>query len=393
MTTDHDLDVRLFAARGSWREDLPALPEAFLDYVHASDAEHPAAVTAPDRVPFPVSAETPASVLAAQQLVADARQRRSTPVISRRRRPGRKTVLRMSAAVLAVAAAWTTAVLVAGPKVAAPKVAAPPPDGVTRADEVTLVNFDMPTFPLTLPTAPPGTAGPVFGGSGAGGASMTYTSTQDPREFVIIHVGSEPPPPGGSVSFPGSVAENVTIHGSPGVIVAPSEAQDAGVASLDWQRAPGQWVTIMAQGRYAERDLLTTIAGSLVDSPQAMPVQLHLAPAGYSLDFFKDNGHIVRLGDDADPERGLTVRLPYPGELAPIGQLPDVLDGTAGPVEEVAVQGQPAQLVRTDYGGGGPEGWFLQARFADGTTFVVEAPGSLSREQVAQIANQVTYTP
>jgi hypothetical protein len=388
MTTDHELDVRLFAARGSWREDLPALPEAFLDYVHASDAEHPAAVTAPERVLSPVSAETPASVLAAQQLVADARQRRSNPVVSGRRRPGRKTVLRMSAAVLAVAAAWTTAVFVAGPE-----GAAPPPGDVTRVDGVTLVDFDMPAFPLTLPTPPPGTAGPVFGGSGAGGASMAYTSTEDPLQFVTIHVGSEPPPPGGSVSFPGSAAEDVTINGSPAVIVAPSEAQDDGVAGLDWERAPGQWVTIMAQGRYAERDLLTTIAGSLVDSPQAMPVQLHLAPAGYSLDFFKDNGHIVRLGDDADPERGLTVRLPFPGEPAPVEQLPDVLDGTAGPVEEVAVQGQPAQLVRTDYGGGGPAGWFLQARFADGTTFVVEAPGTLTREQVAQIANQVTYTP
>jgi hypothetical protein len=383
MTTDHDLDARLLAARGSWRADLPPLPEAFLHYVHASDAEHPGAVTAPMRVPSPMSSETPASVLAAQQLVADARQRRNEPVVSGRRRPGRRAVLRMSAAVLAVAAAWTTAVVVTGPE-----GGAPPPGDVPRVDSVTLVDFDMPAFPLTLPTPPPGAAGPVFGGSGAGGASMAYTSTEDPLEFVTIHVGSAPPPPGGSVSFPGSAAEDVTIDGSPAVIVAPSEAHDEAVASLDWERAPGQWVTIMAQGHYAQRDLLTTIASALVDNPQAMPVQLHLAPAGYSLDFFKNNGQVVRLGDDADPERGLTVRLPFPGE-----QLPDVPVATAGPVEEVAVQGRTAQLVRTDYGGGGAQGWFLQGQFPDGTAFVVEAPGTLTREQVVQIADQVTHTP
>ena len=390
MTTESDLDARLQAARGLREEDLPALSAAFLDYLHASTDSHQSDAES-DQGPAPVPTETPASVLAARQLVEDARGRRGA-VAGRRRRPGRKVVVRMGVAVLTAAAAWTTAVLVAGPE-AGPEAAAPPPGDVTRVDEATLVDFDMPTFPLTLPTAPPGTAGPVFGGSGAGEASMAYTSTEDPRESVSINVGPEPRPPGGSVSFPGSVAEHITINGSPAVLVAPSEAQDDGVASLDWERAPGQWVTIMAQGRYAERDLLTTIAGSLVDSPQAMPVQLHLAPAGYSLDFFKDNGRMVRLGDDADPERGLTVRLPFPDEAVPADQLPGTVDGAAEPVEEVTVQGQPAHLVRTDYGEGGHQGWHLQARFPDGTTFVVEAPGTLTREQVVQVADQVTYTP
>ena len=64
-----------------------------------------------------------------------------------------------------------------------------------------------------------------------------------------------------------------------------------------------------------------------------------------------------------------------------------------GPVDEVAVQGQPAQIVRTDDGDGGVHGWFLRARLPDGTTFVVEAPGSLAADQVAQIPDQVTFTP
>jgi hypothetical protein len=293
----------------------------------------------------------------------------------------------VGATVLAVAAALTAAV------VAGPEAAAPPPGDVTRVDEVTLVDFEMPAFPLTLPAPPPGSSGPVFGGSGAGGASMSYTSTEDALDHVTIHVGTEPPPPGGSVGFPDSVVETVTINGSPAVIVTSSETEDVAGAGLDWERAPGQWVTITAQGRYAERDLVTAIAGDLVDRPQAMPVQLHLAPAGYSLDFFKDDGRTVRLGDDADPARGLTVRLPFPDEVAPVEQLPDVADGSAGPVDQVAVQGQPADVVRTDFGAGGRQGWLLQARFPDGTTFVVETPGDLTRDQVVQLADQVTYAP
>ncbi|MFW3171543.1 hypothetical protein [Geodermatophilus sp. CPCC 206100] len=384
MTTERDLDTRLRAARGLREEELPALPAAFLDHLHASDARPPGPAPAPEPLPTPV----PAGVLAAQQLVADAHRRRTGPVPPGRRRPGRRTAVRMSAAVLAVAAAWTAAVVVAGPEAAGPA-----PGGATRGDEVTLVGFDMPAFPLTLPTAPPGTSGPVFGGSGNGGASMAYTNAADPLEFVTVHVGAEPPPPGGSVGFPDAVVEDVRINGSPAVVVTTPEAEDVGGAGLDWQRAPGQWVTITAQGRYAERDLVTALAGALVDRPQAMPVQLHLAPAGYSLDFFKDDGRTVRLSDDADPTRGLVVRLPFPGETAPGGQVPDGAGGTAEPVEEVTVQGQRAELVRTDDGGGGPHGWVLRARLPDGTAFLVEAPGSLTREQVVEIADQVTYTP
>jgi hypothetical protein len=252
----------------------------------------------------------------------------------------------------------------------------------------------MPAFPLTLPTAPPGASGPVFGGSGAGGASMSYVGIDDPADTVNINVGTEPLP-GSPMSGPdGSVVEeHVTIDGrSARLTVMTLEEQGGGVAYLDWERRPGQWVIINAQGRYADGEVLTTIAEELVDSPQAMPVQLHLAPAGYSLDFFKDDGRIVRLGDDADPEQGLTVHVPLPDEVVPVDQLPGAVAGVTGAVEEVTVQGQPAHLVRTDYGGA-RQGCFLQARFPDGTTFIVEAPGTLTQEQVVQIADQVTYTP
>ncbi len=38
-------------------------------------------------------------------------------------------------------------------------------------------------------------------------------------------------------------------------------------------------------------------------------------------------------------------------------------------------------------------GWYLQAQFPDGTTFVVEAPAAFTQAQVLQFAAQVTYTP
>ncbi|MCZ2807041.1 hypothetical protein O2W18_18190 [Modestobacter sp. VKM Ac-2983] len=276
--------------------------------------------------------------------------------------------------------------------VAEPDNAALLPNQVAQTDSIRLVDFDLPTQSLTLPTPPPGTAAPTLGADSAGGTSMTYTSTESPLDFVNISVGTESGSPDGPVSFPGSVAEDITINGSPAVIVAPT--QDEAIAGLTWERRPGQWVTIQAQGRYAQRDLLTGIAADLVDDPLGMPVQLHLAPAGYSLDFFKDNGRIVRLADDTDPSLGLTVQLLSADEVISIDeQLPSVGSRRDGTVEDVTVQGQPAQLARTDHGGGGEHGWVLQALLPGGRTFVVEAPEGLTSEQVVQIADQVTYTP
>jgi hypothetical protein len=372
MTTEHDLDTRLLAARGVRDAELPALPAAFLDFVHTSDVRQQDAV--------------PASVLAAEQLVQDARDRRAA-VGRRTRRPGRRSVLGVGIAVLTAAAAWTTAVLVTGPETAAPQSEAPPSQA-SPVDELGLVAFELPAYPLTLPTAPEGASGPVFGGAGDGTATMSYADPENRGDSMNISVGTEPVP--GPLIGPGEgvVEEQVTIGGRPGrLTVLTFEGDGGATAYLDWERLPGQWVIINAQGRYADREVLTTIAEELIDGPQAMAVQLHLAPAGYSLDFFKDDGRVVSLRNDADPTQGLIVRLQFPDEVQPADRLP----GTV--METRTVQGRPADLIRTDMGSGGREGWYLQARLPDGTTFVVEAPGTLTQEQVLQIADQVTYTP
>jgi hypothetical protein len=372
MTTDHDLDVRLLAARGVRDADLPPLPPAFLDHLRAAT---------PVRVLSRVPGATPPSVLAAEQLVDDAHERRA--VLPRRRRPSRAAVLRMGVAVLTAAAAWTTAVLVTGPESAAPPSDAPP-SAVLPVEELGLVSFELPAFPLTLPTAPEGSSGPVFGASGDGTTTMSYVSADD-RGGVNISVMTEP------VSGPlgageGVVEETVTVGDRPARLTTQTfYGDDGGAAYLDWERLPGQWVIINAHGRYADGEVLTTMAGELIDGPQAMPVQLHLAPAGYSFDFSKDDGRVVRLGKDGDPTQGLTVRLLFADEAPPADQ--------PAARQAVTVQGQPAELIRTDMGSGGLGGWYLQARLPEGTTFVVEAPGSLTAEQVVQIADQVSYTP
>ena len=77
----------------------------------------------------------------------------------------------------------------------------------------------------------------------------------------------------------------------------------------------------------------------------------------------------------------------------PPEQLLDKLMSPVGPVIPVTVQGRPAYLVRIDSGYLDQEMWFLQAEFADGTTFTLQAPEAFTEEQVVEIADQVTYNP
>src|SRR3712207_7227910 len=48
--------------------------------------------------------------------------------------------------------------------------------------------------------------------------TLFRSGTEDRLDHVTIHVGAEPPPPGGSVGFPDAVVETVTIDGSPAVV-------------------------------------------------------------------------------------------------------------------------------------------------------------------------------
>jgi hypothetical protein len=76
-----------------------------------------------------------------------------------------------------------------------------------------------------------------------------------------------------------------------------------------------------------------------------------------------------------------------PDEPIPAAELPTQLEQVVGPVQEVAVNGLPAQLVPTGYG------WYLQASFPDGTVFALQAPQAFTAEDVLAVAGGITYTP
>lgn len=250
------------------------------------------------------------------------------------------------------------------------------------ATSVTLVGIEMPTFPLSLAQVPSGLS-PKPGLEGSDGSLMLYydSSRPDGVDILRIRVDDEQ-----NSDHGGGDSTDVTVDGRPGeFVVTPLEGVDYEMASLEWERRPGQWVTVSGDGRLADEDRLVAAAESLVDQPQALPLRLTLAPAGWSLQFFKESGRIVTLVNDAYPDQTMTLDLPE--EAIPPADLPRMLESVAGPMQETSVNGLPAQLVPTNYG------WYLQGQFPDGTTFAVQAPAAFTAEQVLAVAGQVVYTP
>jgi hypothetical protein len=165
--------------------------------------------------------------------------------------------------------------------------------------------------------------------------------------------------------------------------------RDVPSTSLVWQQGGDRWVRISGEGRYDDPGRLLDLAAHLVERPQAVPLQVHLAPVGWSVLAYKED-RILTLVNDAHEQQTLNVFVPE--EPIPADRLLGELMGPVGPVIEVTVHGRPAQLVQIDLG---PvdSGWYLQAQFPDGTTFVVQAPKAFTRAQVLAFAEDVTYTP
>ena len=249
------------------------------------------------------------------------------------------------------------------------------------ATSVTLVAFEMPAFPLSLPAVPDGLS-PEPGIEGSDEGLMLYHLGADPDGSDVLRVTVRDEP---DIGWEWD-AEDVTVDGQDGEYVSDTpEGFPYETGYLEWERSPDQWVTVSGDGRFAERDRLVAVAESLVDRPQVLPLRLSLAPAGWSLEFFKESGRIVTLADDAYPEQTLSVHVP--DEAIPPAELPRMVEAVTGPVQETSVNGRPAQLVPTG------NGWYLQAQFADGTTFVVQAPAAFTAEQVLEVAGQVVHTP
>jgi hypothetical protein len=416
VIADRELDARLSAAAGIDDADLPPLPAAFLAEVRTG-------------------ADEPASVVAARQLADEARPRRPL----RRRR----LLVRAGAGVLALAAAWTTAVLVvdepAGertPDAAPSSTPAPPTDDVPLdpSGGLTLVAAEAVSFPYSLDPAPEDltpylvrTGGlEMFGRLDPVAYRADYRSADDPGfSFSVTSGDPRIPPPGayqappyepgevvdsGTVEVDGVQAEFVAARfATPDCRYAPStptQDDEPGelcadtYAELYWQRADGRWVGVQGEGeRYGQVPALVEVAESIVDVPQPVQLQFRLAPEGWAVSSYESLANLSLVSEAAPTS--LTDRISvsllerWRGYEGPDDVLQGMTDGN--PVEDVTVNGEPARLVSVpDHladPAAGRRMWNLAARFADGPQFLLQAPDTLTREDVLAMAEGLAWTP
>jgi hypothetical protein len=390
VISDRDLDAQLAAAGGVSDADLPPLPEGFLAHL-ADDADAGLSLVA-ER-----PSDEPASVIAARQLVADAREHRG------RRRPSRRTVLRIGAAVVVVAAAWTTAVVVTTDPatdrgdVATPTTSAPSSEPAgTPADGIQLVAAEEVAFPFSLDPAPEGLAPELsyWGGVAFYGGPVVFSASyyaEDPYadpDFVTVGLFEEDPRTLDGWSVEGDPVGTVDLGGTRAEVLPDEDS-----ARLLWQRPDGRWFQAYGGGRYAGLDGITAVARTVVDRPQPLGLGLALAPAGWTVGGYEES-RSLDLVSDADPAQ-IPLRVSVYGgpEYPATVDSPFEDRALVGPVEPVTVKGRPARIALADGYEDEPDSWLATGQLPDGTMFLMVAPPVLTRDQVLQIAEQVTYTP
>lgn len=307
----------------------------------------------------------------------------------RRSRPSRKAAIRFGAGVTVAAAAWTAAVV----------IAAPDPAG-TPATSVHLVAFEPPTFPLSLDPVPPGWD--VSFSADPGGT--LHAAYGDPASDAGLYVRVSPEEP---EQYDVTSTTDVTVDGRAAELVRGVDTTCGGTGRecvdqrtpylhLVWERKEGQWVQLQGRGGHDDAGRLLRTAEHLVDRPQRVPLQISVAPQGWSVQGYKDD-RILTLANDGYGQQSLSVHVPLPGEVIPAARVRESVARPIGPQLDVTVDGRPAQLVRVEgdllVDGHFLDGWYLQAQFADGTTFVVQAPGAFTEEQLLRVAESVTYNP
>ena len=430
MLTDQELDALLAGTAHVRDADLPRLPDGFLQVLRTEGTDS-------------ATADVPASVIAARQLVSDAHEARTAPRSRRRGRPGRRVVVVAGAAALVVAAAWTTAVGTA-PERDRPPDASPPPSTAVPVPAQTppptegpldppgglaLVAAQAITFPWSLDPAPTGLAvqltqvgGPTPFGDEPLGWLAEYRSADDPGfTFTVSATDPRIEQPGNSSSLPSGVVEagTTTVAGTPADFrrsvheepdcepvpgplnrsEPPVEVCSDTLGELVWHRPDGRWLQVWGEGgRYSQVDALVALAESVVERPQPVPVQVGLAPEGWSVASY-ESGSNITLADDAGPSFRNQVHVSMWGRWETDYQVPGYLQYlTYGePVEQVTVQGLPAELASVPDPSADPgedvRMWYVMGQVPDGPVFLLEAPDTLSREDVLAIAGQVTYEP
>jgi hypothetical protein len=420
VITERELDARLAAAAGI-DQALPPLPEDFLQVLREEADRNSVEIPTAD-------APEPASVVAARQLVADAREAR-TAARPRRRHLGRRALVRTGVAVLSVAAAGATALVIASPDGTPTddEIVATTEDTAPSTSGITLVAAERATFPLSLDPSPQGltrtlsrSGGPTPAGvrpvvftaeyRAADGTGFTiWTSTEDPREEWQYEFqqpqddyGPDDVTETGTVPVGGAAADLVRgrydqpvcrfATSTPTQTDEPATVCTNSFADLVWERRDGQWVWIRGEDEYAETSALVAAAESLVDRPVPVDLQVGLAPAGWSVTSYADDEYVAVVSDE-DPDERVTVALQRAWRGYTPANALDYVNGL-GPVTDVTVDGRTARIGRVEHSWSeAHEQWWLAGQFADGTLFLLTAPSEFTEDDVLAMAEQVTYTP
>lgn len=219
------------------------------------------------------------------------------------------------------------------------------------------------TFPFTPSRLPSGLGDPVFDRDGDLWLAQ-YRGAGADRVSVVVP---------GSLdhwAIPGD-AEPVDVAGTEGRLFTAAD----GAVVVAWTEADGDVVGVSGRGAFADADRVEGIAESLTDRPQPVDLVLTVAPEGWTPTAYKADRTVQFTGDSGS----LTVVLldqPSP-DLAGYG----VAEAT-----RVEVAGRPGTIGRHNDGG-----WVLEARTADGTPFSLQAPTTLTQDQVVEVAAGVRH--
>jgi len=241
-----------------------------------------------------------------------------------------------------------------------------PPPVLPSTGSIKLVAATALEFPYALPLLgePSFTSGPAD-------VIAVYKSA-DPVNDVLLWPEANPD----ESYFP---TRDISVDGRPGHISFYHD-DTSDMASLTWERRPGEWVTIVGNGRYGSEEAVLQLARQVVDQPQRVPFQIAigLVPDGWELRGFKMDGAIVSYRDPAPPHLSLAVQWKPTPDWRPDS---DVDGFEAG--QDVTVDGRHARLVRTR------ETWMLTTTLPDGSGFTLQVPRSFTPDQVIAVAESV----
>ena len=307
----------------------------------------------------PMPKDLSATAMDAARARLDAAVAQAAPV---ERRPRRRLPLLAAAAAAAVGLAITPAL-------------------IGSHESIALAAVDPLTFPLTPTALPEGLGDPVFErdsnfmaaryGAVLDGVSI-MTEVEDDGFWSIPDNAPTAEIDGHRATVITRTVFNGTPHSAPAVTVI-------------WHSDDSDWTAVTGSGSYADAARVEAIAESLRDRAQPVDLALSVAPRGWSVVAYKEDRILTLAAPGEAGRNDLTVALVKRLSV-------NLSEYGAHDVETLTINGEPAQIGRQAAEAGEPT-WVLEARTSSGQPFSLQAPASLTRDQVIQIAQGVTYRP